>query len=49
MKKYCPPNVYGQRLGCTTIATPAYYRVYIGPKDEIEAITIHPAATCSSP
>jgi hypothetical protein len=38
IKKHCPANSYGQRLGCTVIGTPTYCLVYIGPQDELEAI-----------
>src|SRR5262245_13192783 len=38
MMKNCPPNKYGRRIACTTIATPTYCRVYVGPAEELEAL-----------
>jgi hypothetical protein len=38
IKQHCPANSYGQRLGCTTIATPSYCKVFIGSADEIAAL-----------
>src|SRR5215472_2981341 len=38
MKLLCPPNIHGQRIACTKIATSTYCLVYIGPADELEAL-----------